>query len=173
MGNQHRKVSLCVAVFATVLGLWGIPDAAQSDEAPLPATTSADSGVPADESDFLRVRPLPEGIEEVKPIPGAVNTRFIECKPSWPDGYKANEAKKGTVEYRNKADIYRYLYASHAFETRDCGCTGKVAAWGGVDQIYDALKAKQGEMSLKDTADFASAAQVYFDAVEKMCGGRF
>lgn len=162
-----------MAAFVAVLCLWGIPDAAQSDEAPLPATTSADAGVPADENTFLRVRPLPEGIDDVQPIPGAANTRFIDCKASWPEGYTANRAKIGSAEYRAKSDIYAYLRALRSFENRDCGCSGKVAPWDGVETIYAALRKAPGKIASEDTAEYSEAADLLEAAVEKLCAGKF
>ena len=54
--------------------------------------------IPGREEEFLRIQPLPKGIENVSPIPGAVNVPFKECEASWPAGYRAFRAEDFAVE---------------------------------------------------------------------------
>ncbi|NEY92019.1 hypothetical protein [Tabrizicola oligotrophica] len=129
---------------------------------------------PTDEQAFLRVRPLPEGLEKIEPIPGAVNVRFLDCAASWPEGYKVHRTAGSKREgYARKRDIYLYLQASQAYEARDCGCAGKVAPWEPVEAIYAGLQHEFGEVTQAQTATYASAAARLIDAVEMMCQGRF
>jgi hypothetical protein len=126
------------------------------------------------EEDFLWVAPLPEGVEAVGPIPGAVNVHFRECEAVWPDGYRAWLAESVAAEgHARKRDIYSWLRAWQAFETKDCGCAGKVAPWEEVDRIFAALRQAHGRVEIKHTAVFASQADVLTAAVERMCGGPF
>jgi hypothetical protein len=142
---------------------------ALGDEATAPAPDAA-----AEEQAFLRVRPLPDGLATVQPIPGAVNVRFLDCEAAWPEGYKAHRAAGSRKDgYARKRDIYSYLQASLAFETRDCGCAGKVAPWEPVEAIYAGLQAETGEVTQDQTATYADAAADLIDAVETLCGGRF
>lgn len=129
---------------------------------------------PTDAAAFLRVRPLPEGLENVEPIHGAVNVRFLDCEASWPEGYKAHRAAGSRKEgYARKRDIYLYLQASHTYETLDCGCAGKVAPWEPVETIYAGLLDQSGEVTQAQTEPYAAAAARLIDAVELMCRGRF
>lgn len=126
------------------------------------------------EDDFLEVAPLPDGIEAVEPIPGAVNVRFQDCESVWPDGYRAWRAESvATQGHARKRDIYSWLRAWQAFDEKDCGCTGKVAAWDEVDRVYSALLEAHGRVEIKHTAVFASQADTLTAAVERMCGGPF
>ena len=126
------------------------------------------------EDDFLEVAPLPEGIEAVEPIPGAVNVRFQDCETVWPEGYRAWLAESVAEEgHARKRDIYSWLRAWQAFEAKDCGCTGKVAAWEDVDRVYTALLQSHGRVEIKHTTVFASQADTLTAAVERMCGGPF
>ena len=110
----------------------------------------------------------------MQPIPGAVNVRFLDCAAIWPEGYKAHRAAGSRKDgYARKRDIYSYLQASQAFETRDCGCSGKVAPWEPVEAIYAGLQAETGEVTQDQTAAYADAAAELIDAVEILCGGRF
>lgn len=151
---------------ALLAGLAAWPGVALSEEA---APTAA-----IDEQAFLRVRPLPEGLDAVEPIPGAVNVRFLDCEASWPEGYKAHHAAGSRKEgYARKRDIYLYLQASQAYEARNCGCAGKVAPWEPVEAIHAGLQGQSGEVTQEQTAPYATAADRLIDAVETMCAGRF
>ncbi len=153
-----REKSLEVVVVATIIA-FAVP-------APAMAETT--------EQDFLHVAPLPEGIETVEPIPGAVNTRFQDCEAVWPEGYRAWLAESVAEEgHARKRDIYSWLRAWQAFEAKDCGCTGKVAPWEDVDRVYEALKQAHGRVEIMHTAAFASQADTLTAAVEQMCGGPF
>jgi hypothetical protein len=126
------------------------------------------------EQDFLKVAPLPEGIDTVAPIPGAVNVRFQDCEAVWPEGYRSWRVESVSAEgHARKRDIYSWLRAWQAFEAKDCGCAGKVAPWQDVDRVYEALKQAHGRVEIKHTADFAAQADVLTAAVERMCGGPF
>lgn len=141
---------------------------ALGDEPAVPAPDAA-----AEEQAFLRVQPLPEGLEKVQPLPGAKNVRFAECEAAWPQQYKENRSKIGSAEFRAKSDIYAYLNAQQSFEMRDCTCTGKVAPWAKVDVIYAALVAEHVELSSQDTAEFSEVADRLEGAVAILCGGKF
>jgi hypothetical protein len=135
---------------------------------------AAPAGAETAEEEFLTVAPLPEGIETVAPLPGAVNVRFQDCTAVWPDGYRAWLAESVAAEgHARKRDIYSWLRAWKAFEAKDCGCAGKVAAWDDVDRIYSALLQAHGRIEIKHTAVFASQADTLTAAVERMCGGPF
>ena len=126
------------------------------------------------EQDFLHVAPLPEGIETVEPIPGAVNVRFQDCEAVWPEGYRAWLAESVAAEgYARKRDIYGWLRARQAFETKDCGCIGKVASWEEVEHVYAALRETHGRVWIRHTAEYAAHANILTAAVERMCGGPF
>lgn len=147
-------------------GLAAWPGVALSQEA---APTVVD-----EEQAFLRVRPLPEGLDEVVPIPGAVNVRFLDCEASWPEGYRAHRSAGSRKEgYARKRDIYLYLQASQAYEALDCGCAGKVAPWEPVEAIYAGLQGQSGAVTQAQTAPYATAAARLIAAVETMCAGRF
>jgi hypothetical protein len=136
--------------------------------------TTPAAGTAVNEQSFLRVRPLPKGLEKFQPIPGAVNVRFLDCESTWPEGYNAHRAAGSRKEgYARKRDIYSYLQASQAFETRDCGCAGKVAPWQAVEGIYAGLQTETGEVTQDQTAAYADAAADLINAVETLCGGRF
>lgn len=169
MTGVHAAISSCLRPFLVAGCLCAGAVSASADEA---ATPALDTG--AEEQALLRVRPLPEGLETVAPIPGAVNVRFLDCTATWPEGYKAHRAAGSKKEgYARKRDIYSYLQASQAFEARDCGCTGKVAAWEPVEAIYAGLQAENGEVTQDQTSAYAAAAAELIDAVEILCGGRF
>jgi hypothetical protein len=142
---------------------------ASGDESTAPAADTA-----VDEPAFLRVRPLPEGLKKVQPIPGAVNVRFLDREATWPEAYKAHRAAGSRQDgYARKRNIYSYLQASQAFEARDCGCAGKVAPWEPVEAIYAWFLAETGEVTQDQTATFADRATALIAAVETLCGGRF
>ena len=169
MVRLQSAISTCLRPLFVASGLFAGVGSALGDEAAVPAPEAA-----AEEQAFLRVRPLPDGLATVEPIPGAVNVRFLDCQAAWPEGYKAHRAAGSRKDgYARKRDIYSYLQASQAFETRDCGCAGKVAHWEPVEAIYAELQAENGEVTQDQTAAYADAAADLIDAVETMCGGRF
>lgn len=109
------------------------------------------------EQDFLRVMPLPDGIDEVEPILGAVNVLFKDCGDHWPEGYRAWRVESVAAEGQaRKRDIYSWLRARQAFKMRECGCVGKVAEWEPVETIYASLQTTHGEVLIRHTADFAA-----------------
>lgn len=126
------------------------------------------------EQDFLRVAPLPDGIETVGPIPGAVNVRFQDCEAVWPDGYRAWLAESVAAEgHAERGDIYGWLRTKGAFEARGCDCAAKVAPWDEVETIFAALESRHGQVHIKHTAIYEAQARAYRTAVERMCGGPF
>jgi hypothetical protein len=136
----------------------------------LPASGESETA----EQDFLQVAPLPEGIEAIEPIPGAVNTRFQDCEAVWPDGYRAWLAESVAIEgHAERGDIYGWLRTKQAFEAEACDCSAKVAPWDEVDAIYAALQSQHDHVLLKHTAIYEEQARAYRAAVERMCGGPF
>ena len=126
------------------------------------------------EDEFLRILPLPDGVEDIAPIAGAKNIPFKECSAVWPDGYRAYLAEGVAAEgHANRRDIYGWLRTKHAFDTKDCTCAGKAPAWEQVDAIYAELERKYGVVLLKHTANYEEQARLYRAAVERMCGGSF
>jgi hypothetical protein len=169
MITTRSKILTCLRPLFVAGCLCGGADISFGEEATPPVPETG-----AEEQSFLQVRPLPEGLEAVEPISGAVNVRFLDCESTWPEGYKVHRAAGSRKEgYARKRDIYSYLQASQAFETRDCGCAGKVAPWEAVEDIYAGLQGETGEVTQDQTAAYADAAADLIDAVETMCGGRF
>lgn len=126
------------------------------------------------EDEFLEVTPLPDGIEAVEPIPGAVNVRFQDCEEVWPDGYRAWRAESVATEgHAERGDIYGWLRTKGAFDALACDCAAKVAPWDQVEVIYAALESRHGRVLLKHTAGYETQARAYRAAVERMCGGPF
>lgn len=126
------------------------------------------------EDEFLQVAPLPDGIDTVAPLPGAVNVRFQNCEAFWPDGYRAWRAESvATNGHAERGDIYGWLRTKGAFEARGCDCAAKVAPWEDVEAIYAALKSRHGQVLLKHTAVYEDQARRYRSAVQRMCGGPF
>jgi hypothetical protein len=169
MVRTRSAISTCLRPLFVAGCICAGAGSALEDEATAPAPDAA-----AEEQEFLRLRPLQEGWEKVQPIPGAVNVRFLDCEAVWPEGYKAHRATGSRKEgYARKRDLYSYLQASQAFKARDCGCSGKVAPWEPVEDIYAGLQAESGEVTQDQTAVYAVAAAKLIDAVETLCGGRF
>lgn len=126
------------------------------------------------EDEFLRIVPLPDGIEAVGRIPGAQNVRFQDCEVVWPEGYRAWLEESVAAEgHAERGDIYAWLRTKGAYEKRACDCAAKVAPWDPVDAIYEGLKSRHGKVLLKHTAIYENQARTYRAAVEQMCGGDF
>lgn len=168
MARTRSAISLCFRPLFVAGYLCAGAGSALGDAPAVPAPDAA-----AQDQAFLRVRPIPEGVANVQPIPGAKNVRFVECEAAWPQEYKDNRSKIGSAEFRAKSDIYAYLNAQQSFEMRDCTCTGKVAPWVKVDVIYAELVAEHVELSSQDTAEFSEAADRLEGAVAILCGGKF
>jgi hypothetical protein len=135
---------------------------------------SGDSAAAASEDDFLRVVPLPDGLEDLQPIVGAVNEPFRDCSTSFPAGYVSYRNESVAIDgHAMRGDIYAYLRTRQAFDMRDCTCAGKVAPWEPVEEIYAALKRTHGEVLLKHTAVYEDQARDLRTAVERLCGGPF
>ena len=89
--NWRLLLSAQCAIALTICSFCGIAalaDGATVPGLPPPADVLAPLGMA--EEEFLRIGPLPDGIEKVGPIQGAVNVPFAECEASWPEGYKAD-----------------------------------------------------------------------------------
>jgi hypothetical protein len=156
-GKRVRSVRPVISVLLTLAVL-------------LPASVKAETT----EQDFLQVAPLPEGIEAVEPIPGAVNDRFQDCVAVWPEGYRAWLSESAATEgHAERGDIYGWLRTKQAFEGKACDCSAKVAPWDEVNAIYAALQAQHGRVVLKHTAIYEEQARAYRAAVEWICGGPF
>ena len=112
------------------LGLIAVFSAAAWAETPVPADLGREDA-------YLDVLPKVEIPDDVQPIPGAVNEEFRNCEPSWPAGYGL--ARSGP-EARALRDIYSFVRAQNVISTGDCGCSGKVANWEGVEEIVAALR---------------------------------
>lgn len=172
MVTSHRAtlkpVQFSVAIFACVLGCTVL--LAKAD----PPTAQQSPAANDSEDDFLRILPLPKGIEKIEPIVGSVNIRFKDCAAVWPNGYRAYLAESVAAEgHANRGDIYGWLRAKQAFESKDCSCTGKVANWAPVEAIYAGLRNKYGTVLLKHTAVYEDQARIFHYAVERLCGGLF
>ena len=166
--SASKAAQIAAALFIFVL----CGAAVRAEDSAAPAEQTPGSQTPEDS--FLRIAPLPAGIENVTPIPGAVNIPFANCAANWPEGYKVFRDEDFAVEgHARRRDIYAWLRAKQAFETRDCSCSGKVAPWEPVEAIYAQLVKTFGEVQIKHTAAYDAEANVLTATVERMCGGRF
>ena len=141
----------------------------------LTAAAWAETPVPADlaqEEAYLNVLPKVEIPENVQPIPGAVNEEFRNCEAAWPAGYAL--ARSGP-EARALRDIYSFVRARNVISTRDCGCSGKVANWEGVEEIAAALRERHdvGRLGWQQTESVSAEAKKLIAIAETMCGGSF
>jgi hypothetical protein len=135
----------------------------------------AETPAPADialEDAYLDVLPKVEIPDDVQPIPEAVNEEFRNCEASWPAGYAL--ARSGP-EARALRDIYSFVRARNVISTRDCGCSGKVANWEGVEEIAAALRERHDTERLgwQQTASVSIEARMLIAITETMCGGSF
>jgi hypothetical protein len=135
----------------------------------------AETPAPADivqEDVYLDVLPKIAVPENVEQIPGAVNEEFRNCEASWPAGYAL--ARSGP-EARALRDIYSFVRARNVISTRDCGCSGKVANWEGVEEIAAALRERHGTERLgwQQTESVSAEAKKLIAIAETMCGGSF
>ena len=124
------------------------------------------------EDAYLDVLPKVEIPENVEPIPGAVNEEFRECEAFWPAGYAL--ARSGP-EARALRDIYSFVRARNVISTRDCGCSGKVANWEGVEEIAAALRERHDveRLGWQQTESVSAEAKKLIAIAETMCGGSF
>ena len=139
------------------------------------ATAWAETPAPADiaqEEAYLDVLPKVEIPEIVEPIPGAVNEEFRECEAFWPAGYAL--ARSGP-EARALRDIYSFVRAQNVISTGDCGCSGKVANWAGVEKIAAALRERHDveRLGWQQTELVSAEAKKLIAIAETMCGGSF
>ena len=161
-----------VLMISSFCGMAALAESGPVPAARAPANTAPATGLAEDE--FLRIGPMPDGIEKVGPIQGAVNVPFAECGASWPEGYKAFRAEDFAVkDHARKRDIYAWLRAKQAFEARDSTCGSKVAPWEPVEAIYAGLEKTYGVVQIKHTAAYDAQANQLTVLVEKICGGRF
>ncbi len=135
----------------------------------------AETPAPADvalEEVYLDVLPKVEIPDDVQPIPEAVNEEFQNCEAFWPAGYAL--ARSGP-EARALRDIHSFVRARNVISTRDCGCSGKVANWEGVEEIAAALRERHDTERLgwQQTASVSAEAKKLIAIAETMCGGSF
>ena len=154
-----------VRMMGGALGLVAVFSAAAWAEIPVPADL-------AEEEAYLDILPKVDIPENVEPIPGAVNEEFRNCEASWPDGYAL--ARSGP-EARALRDIYSFVRARNVISTRDCGCSGKVANWEGVEEIAAALRELHNveRLGWQQTESVSEEAKQLFPIAETMCGGSF
>ena len=138
-------------------------------------TVWAETPAPADiiqEDAYLDVLPKVETPDDVQPIPGAVNEEFRNCETSWPADYAL--ARSGP-EARALRDIYSFVRAQNVISTGDCGCSGKVANWAGVEKIAAALRERHDTERLgwQQTELVSAEAKKLIAIAETMCGGSF
>lgn len=154
-----------VRTLGGALGLLAVFSAAAWAETPVPADL-------AQEDAYLGVLPKVDVPENVEPIPGAVNEEFRNCEASWPAGYAL--ARSGP-EARALRDIYSFERARNVISTRDCGCSGKVANWDGVEEIAAALRERHDTERLgwQQTKSVSAEAKKLIAIAEIMCGGSF
>ena len=126
----------------------------------------------AQEDAYLDVLPKVEIPEDIQPIPEAVNEEFRNCEASWPAGYAL--ARSGP-EARALRDIYSFFRARNVISTRDCGCSGKVANWEGVEEIAAALRERHDveRLGWQQTESVSAEAKKLIAIAETMCGGSF
>ena len=126
----------------------------------------------AQEETFLSVLPKIEVPEDIQPIPGAVNEEFRNCQALWPAGY---ELARSGPEARAMRDIYSFVRARNVIATKDCGCTGKVAAWDQVDAVAVVLRENQNveRLTWQHTESISAKAKKLIAVAETMCGGSF
>jgi hypothetical protein len=139
------------------------------------STVWAETPAPADiaqEDAYLDVLPKVEIPDDVQPIKGAVNEEFRNCEASWPAGYTL--ARSGP-EARALRDIYSFVRAQNVISTGDCGCSGKVANWEGVEEIAAALRERHDAERLgwQQTELVSAEAKKLIAIAETMCGGSF
>ena len=146
-------------------GLMAIISTAAWAETPAPADI-------AQEDTYLDILPKIDVPENGEPIPGAVNEEFRNCEAFWPAGYAL--ARSGP-EARALRDIYGFVRARNVISTRDCGCSGKVANWAGVEEIAAALRERHNTERLgwQQTELVSAEAKKLIAIAETMCGGSF
>ena len=158
MGKVQRKTLGAALILATLA-------AGAAAETPAPAAL-------AQEEAFLDVLPKVDVPDDVRPIPGAVNEEFRNCEAQWPPEYAISQKGPEARAYR---DIYGYVKVRNVIATKDCTCTGKVAAWSDVDLIAAAIRKETGKerLSWQDTKVVFDASNEMFPVAETMCGGSF
>ncbi len=154
-----------VRMMGGTLGLIAVFSTAAWAETPAPADIGREDA-------YLDVLPKVDVPEIVEPIPGAENEEFRNCEASWPAGYAL--ARSGP-EARALRDIYSFVRARNVISTRDCGCSGKVANWAGVEEIAAALRERHDTERLgwQQTELVSAEAKKLIAIAETMCGGSF
>jgi len=152
-------------VMGAAFGLVAIISTAAWAETPAPSDI-------AQKEAYLDVLPRVEVPENVKPIPGAVNEEFRNCRTFWPTEYALSQKGPEARAYR---DIYGFIKVRNVIETQDCSCAGKVANWTGVEKLAaDLRKAKTVErLTWQQTLDVFETSNDLFPVAETMCGGSF
>ena len=154
-----------VRMMGGAFGLIAVFSAAAWAETPAPDVIAQEDG-------YLDVLPKVEIPEDVQLIPGAVNEEFRNCEASWPAGYAL--ARSGP-EARALRDIYSFVRAQNVISTGDCGCSGKVANWEGVEEIAVALRERHDveRLGWQQTELVSGKAKKLIAIAETMCGGSF
>jgi hypothetical protein len=156
------------------LKLWAL-SAAVALQPFLLGVALAEGPAPTDagkEDAFVSVLPKVEVPENVRPIPGAVNEEFRNCRASWPTEYALSQKGPEARAYR---DIYGFIKVRSVIESQDCSCAGKVANWTDVEELAsDLRKAKTVEkLTWQQTLDVFETSNDLFPVAETMCGGSF
>jgi hypothetical protein len=152
------------AVIAVALGLSLFPGFAMAQSTP--------SEEMAQKEAFLDILPKLDLPEDVKPIPGAVNEEFRNCKASWPAKYELSQKGPEARAYR---DIYGLIKVRNVITTKDCTCAGKVGEWADVEAVANALREEEAvaQLTWKQTKDVFDLSNTLFPVAETMCGGSF
>jgi len=147
------------------IGLIAIIATAAWAETPTPANT-------AQEDAYLDVLSKVEVPENVRPIPGAMNNEFRNCRASWPTEYALSQKGPEARAYR---DIYGFIKVRSVIETQDCSCAGKVASWADVERLAADLRKAQTveKLTWQQTLYVFETSNDLFPVAETMCGGRF
>jgi hypothetical protein len=135
----------------------------------------AETPAPADialEDAYLDVLPKVEVPENVRPIPGAMNNEFRNCRASWPTEYALSQKGPEARAYR---DIYGFIKVRSVIETQDCSCAGKVASWADVERLAADLRKAQTveKLTWQQTLYVFETSNDLFPVAETMCGGSF
>jgi hypothetical protein len=127
---------------------------------------------PAQEEAFLDILPKVTVPDDVRPIEGAVNTEWRQCKGEWPSEYRLSQAGPEARAYR---DIYGFVQAKSVIETQDCGCVTKAASWSDVEAIANKLRPVYGvdQLGWKHTRALSDTSDRLITVAETMCGGPF
>lgn len=139
------------------------------------STVWAETPAPADvtqEDAYLDVLPTVEIPDDVRPIPGAVNEEFRNCRANWPAEYELSQKGPEARAYR---DIYGFIKVRNVVQTQDCSCAGKVASWDDVEALAASLRSAKSveRLTWQQTLEVFEASNALFPIAETMCVGSF